>query len=146
MLAACLLLGFTLLLGFVAGRLSTGAGLVFEPRGAAGIHATLATTGDGVTWQIGPRVHRVGLDSQAIDTLREGNTYLLAGPVGGPYEVLGVVSWDDVGALPLPTRDKGEVVVAVGPAGGWSRGKQLVAHDLSHPGVEILGRRALASR
>lgn len=125
--AACLLIG-SLGLGFALGRHSAPAAPTAEsllsPR---------------------PRVHSVALGQDAVRGLQEGNTYLLSGPVGGPYRVLGVVDWTDADFVaPLPASDDSEIVVASGPAGGWSRGKQLGVVDLQGPQVEILGRRAVA--
>ncbi len=137
MVAASMLLVASLLVGFLLGRQSVPT--------VPAVHATLATTTDGVILKGMPRVHSVGLSAEAVDTLNRGNTYLLSGPLGGPYEVMGVVSWDDAEFLPVPSTsdERGEVVVAVGPAGGWSRGKRLALNDLSASDVEILGRRAI---
>jgi hypothetical protein len=137
MVAASMLLGASLLIGFQLGRLSV-------PEVPA-VHATLATTTDGIVLKGMPRVHSVGLSPEAVDTLNKGNTYLLSGPLGGPYEVMGVVRWDDTEFLPVPASsdERGEIVVAVGPAGGWSKGKRLALNDLSASDVEILGRRAI---
>ncbi len=137
MVAAGLLLVGSLSLGFLGGRMTA------DP---PPLHAALATASDGLLLQALPRVHSVGLSSSAVDTIARGNTYLLAGPLGGPYEVMGVVRWDETDYLPVPTAgERGEIVVAVGPAGGWSRGKQLALNDLSASSVEILGRRAIDS-
>lgn len=138
MVAACLLLVSSLALGFAAGRVTA------EP--TLPLHAALATAPEGLVLGSLPRVHSVGLSSEAVDTIARGNTYLLAGPLGGPYEVMGVVRWDETDTLPVPLgEERGEIVVAVGPAGGWSRGKQLALNDLSASSVEILGRRAIDS-
>ena len=137
MLAASMVLVASLLIGFQLGRLSS-------PK-VPQVHATLATTTDGIVLKGMPRVHSVGLSPEAVDTLNRGNTYLLSGPLGGPYEVMGVVRWDENESLPVPSSrdERGEIVVAVGPAGGWSRGKRLALNDLSASDVEILGRRAI---
>lgn len=137
MVAASMLLVASLLVGFQLGRMST-------PK-VPQVHATLATTADGIVLKGMPRVHSVGLSPEAVDTLNSGNTYLLSGPLGGPYEVMGVVRWDESEFLPMPSTsdERGEIVVAVGPAGGWSRGKRLALNDLSASDVEILGRRAI---
>jgi len=138
MVAAALVLGAALIIGISAGRMSTH----IWPVPGAGI-ATIAATGDGVIVSQRNRVHRVGLSPSGIEALSDGNTYLLAGPMGGPYEVVGVVTWGQVDTAALPVVDRGEIVVAVGPAGGWSRGKSLAMNDLHDRDVEILGRRAL---
>ncbi len=137
MVAAAMLLVASLLIGFQLGRYTA-------PK-VPQVHATLATTSDGIVLKGMPRVHSVGLSPEAVDTLARGNTYLLSGPLGGPYEVMGVVRWDETEFLPVPTTsdERGEIVVAVGPAGGWSRGKRLALNDLSASDVEILGRRAI---
>lgn len=130
MVAASLLLMGSLGLGFLAGRgTAPSVPVVME-------ESLLAPR---------TRVHSVSMSTQAVRTLQEGNTYLLSGPVGGPYKVLGVVNWTDADFVaPMPPSDDSEIVVAVGPAGNWSRGKQLVVGDLVGPDVEILGRRAVA--
>ncbi len=137
MIAASMLLVASLLVGFQLGRHTAPT--------APQVHATLATTTDGIVLKGMPRVHSVGLSAHAVDTLNKGNTYLLSGPLGGPYEVMGVVRWDETEFLPVPSAsdERGEIVVAVGPAGGWSRGKRLALNDLSANSVEILGRRAI---
>ena len=64
--------------------------------------------------------------------------------MGGPYEVVGIIGWDTMAeTLDGNSADGGEIVIAVGPAGGWSRGAHLALSELSDPGVEIIGRRAL---
>jgi hypothetical protein len=137
MAAASMVLVASMLIGFQLGRHSAPT--------VGPVHATLATTTDGIVLKGMPRVHSVGLSAQAVDTLNKGNTYLLSGPLGGPYEVMGVVRWDENESLPVPagSDERGEIVVAVGPAGGWSRGKRLALNDLSASSVEILGRRAI---
>ena len=141
MLSATALLLLTAGLGFLAGRATTpGAATSTLP----GIHTTFATGlqragGDGH-----PRLHDVRLSEDAVEALSEGNTYLLTGPVGGPYEVVGIVGWDTTDSeLQARRDDQGEIVIAVGPAGGWSRGTQLAVSALAAPNVEIIGRRAL---
>lgn len=138
MVAAALVLGAALIIGLSAGRMSTH----IWPVPGAGV--TIATTGDGVIVSHRNRAHRVGLSPAAVDALSQGNTYLLAGPMDGPYQVVGVVTWGQVDTTSLPVVDQGEIVVAVGPAGGWSRGKSLAMNDLADGG-EILGRRSLPS-
>lgn len=90
-----------------------------------------------------PRGHQVGLSERAIEALEEGNTYMLIGPRGGPYQVIDVTSWDRAKSVGPTAFGRDELVLAVGPAGGWSRGKTLLLGDLAGPGVEILARRAL---
>ena len=138
MVAAALVLGAALIIGISAGRMSTH----IWPVPGAGM-ATIAATGDGVIVSQRNRVHTVGLSPDGIEALSQGNTYLLAGPMDGPYEVVGVVTWGQVDTAALPAVDRGEIVVAVGPAGGWSRGKSLAMNDLAGD-AEILGRRALS--
>ncbi len=137
MAAAALVLAATLAIGFAAGRATA------PPSTAPVTHATLATTTDGLQLSHRHRIHKVGLSPDAIDALSQGNTYLLTGPIGGPYQVVGVVGWDNLDDVPLPTTARSEIVVAVGPAGGFSKGNQLAANDLTSQDVEILGRRAL---
>ncbi len=90
-----------------------------------------------------PRSHQVGLSQRALEALEEGNTYMLIGPRGGPYQVIDVTSWDRAESVGPTAFGRDELVLAVGPAGGWSRGKTLLLGDLAGPGVEILARRAL---
>ena len=141
MVAAALVLGAALVIGLSVGRMSTHV----WPVPGAGVQATIATTNDAVIVSQRSRIHSVGLSAGGIEALSEGNTYLLAGPRGGPYEVVGVVNWGQVDSASIPMVDQGEIVVAVGPAGGWSRGKSLAMNDLADRDVEILGRRALSS-
>lgn len=139
MVAASLLLAATLAVGIAAGRISTRV----WPAPGGRVAATIAATSDGLILSQRQREHRVGLSHDGVAALAEGNTYLLAGPMGGPYEVVGVVTWGQSERVTLPMVDDGELVVAVGPAGGWSRGKELAMNDLADLDVEILGRRAL---
>ena len=90
-----------------------------------------------------PRSHQVGLSERALEALEEGNTYMLIGPLGGPYQVIDVTSWERAESVGPTSFGRDELVLAVGPAGGWSRGKTLLLGDLASPGVEILARRAL---
>lgn len=136
MLAAALVLGAALSIGFSAGRMTAPTG--------ADAPVTISATASGLLLSSRPRTHQVGLSSDAVTALSEGNTYLLAGPVGGPYEVVGVVGWGRFDEMVLPTSPRSEVVVAVGPAGGWSKGIELAMNDLQGQDVEILGRRALS--
>jgi len=100
--------------------------------------------GDAVaSWQSLPRIHRVGLSEQAIEALEQGNTYMLIGPRGGPYQVIDVTTWEQADSVGPTVAGRDELVLAVGPAGGWSRGKTLVLADLAGSGAEILARRAL---
>ena len=90
-----------------------------------------------------PRSHHVELSARAIESLEEGNTYMLIGPRGGPYQVIDVTTWDRVESVGPTVAGRDELVLAVGPAGGWSRGKTLLLGDLAGSGTEILARRAL---
>ena len=109
-----------------------------------GIHTTLATTGLNSARSGQQRLHHVRLSPDAVEALSDGNTYLLKGRMGGPYEVVGIIGWDTMAeTLDGNSADGGEIVIAVGPAGGWSRGARLALSELSDPGVEIIGRRAL---
>ena len=141
MLSATALLILTAGLGFLAGRATTpGAATSTVP----GIHTTFATGLQRAGGEGHPRLHDVRLSEGAVEALSEGNTYLLTGPVGGPYEVVGIVGWDTTDSeLQARRDDEGEIVIAVGPAGGWSRGTQLAVSALADPDVEIIGRRAL---
>jgi|GEM_PF-1714710 len=134
MVAAALLLGGALSIGFLAGRATAPA-----------LDSTLALArpASAIVLPDRPRVHSVGLSRDSLNNVETGNTYLLSGPVGGPYEVVGVVSWENANLLPMPMADQEEIVVALGPAGGWSRGKLLALNDLQSNDVEILGRRAV---
>ncbi|MEE2828259.1 MAG: hypothetical protein VX498_03645, partial [Myxococcota bacterium] len=122
-------------LAFLGGRWTAG-------QSPLPIHTTIATpSNSGLK---GSRIHDVRLSPGAVKALEDGNTYILTGPVGGPYEVAGVVGWETMDtALQTNAQHDEEVVIAVGPAGGWSRGARLAVSELSHPGVEIIGRRAL---
>ena len=78
-----------------------------------------------------------------MESLEEGNTYMLIGPRGGPYQVIDVTTWDRAESVGPTVAGRDELVLAVGPAGGWSRGKTLLLGDLAGSGTEILARRAL---
>lgn len=139
LVAATAILLLVASLGFFAGRLTDPA-----PPAQPQIHTTIATGLEGLGTPRTPRLHDVRLSPGTIEALSEGNTYLLTGPVGGPYEVVGIVGWDTMDSkLQAGNPNDGEIVIAVGPAGGWSRGAQLAVSELSDPGVEIIGRRAL---
>ncbi len=90
-----------------------------------------------------PRSHQVGLSERALEALDEGNTYMLVGPRGGPYQVIDVTSWERADSVGPTAFGRDELVLAVGPAGGWSRGKTLLLGDITNSGAEILARRAL---
>jgi hypothetical protein len=141
MLSATALLILTAGLGFLAGRATTSNGTTAT---LPAIHTTFATGLQRAGGKRHPRLHDVRLSEGAVEALSEGNTYLLTGPVGGPYEVVGIVGWDTTDSeLQARRDDQGEIVIAVGPAGGWSRGTQLAVSALADPNVEIIGRRAL---
>jgi len=107
-------------------------------------HATLATL--QFEGQDVHKTHNVGLRRSGIDAIMTGSTYLLTGPRGGPYKVVGRVSWDDLDMQVLPSHGNEEIVVAVSPEGDWAQGSRLALNDLSDPDVSILARRALAQR
>jgi hypothetical protein len=130
-------------IGFLAGRFTappSPPATAVPPQ----IHTTIATglsprSDDAPTH---PRAPRLG--GLAAGSPSAGNTYVLTGPVGGPYEVVGIVGWDTVDAqLRTGPSNGSEIVIAVGPPGGWSRGTQLAVSELTTPGVEILERRPL---
>lgn len=139
MTAAAALLCGALLLGFLAGRFTSPAVSGFAAGTA--MHTTLATA---ASWNTMHRPHQVGISPDGLSRLQDGRTYLMTGPVGGPYEVVGAVSFDDVD-LPsvFPRGELKEIVVAVGPSEGWQPGRELAVADLSASGAEILGRRRL---
>jgi hypothetical protein len=123
--AAVLLL--TLGVGFVTGRASVPVASTPAPSPPAAL----------------PRAHAVGLSRGGLAAFADGQTYLLAGPAGGPYEVVGAVHFGAVDLRAAHRND--ELVVAVGPD-AVIPGENLSAHDLGDMGMEILGRRAVASR
>lgn len=121
-LAASLLLGFTLGHSRLSWEQPVGALQVIQPQ---------------------PRSHQVVLSERGIEALEDGNTYMLIGPRGGPYQVIDVTSWERAKAVGPTPMGRDELVIAVGPAGGWSRGKTVLLADLAGSGAEILARRAL---
>ena len=135
MLAAAAILFVALGAGFWAGRATA------PPEES---HATLATL--PAEWTDVHRRHNVGLERSGLDAIMSGSTYLLTGPRGGPYKVVGKVTWDDLDMQVLPSANNEEIVVAVSPQGEWAQGSRLAINDLSDPGVSILARRALAQR
>lgn len=136
MLAAAAIVFLSLGAGFWAGR-ATGS---FDD----GTHATLATL--PAEWQDVYKTHKVGLRRSGLDAIMTGSTYLLTGPRGGPYKVVGKVTWDDLDMQVLPSASNEEIVVAVSPEGDWAQGSRLALNDLTNPDVSILARRALAQR
>jgi len=135
MLAAAAIVFMALGAGFYAGRATAPV----QPP-----HATLATLPS--EWNDVHRRHTVGLQRSGIDAIMSGSTYLLTGPRGGPYKVVGKVSWDDLDMQVLPAATNEEIVVAVSPEGEWGQGSRLALNDLSNPDVSILARRSLAQR
>jgi len=117
-----------LLLGFSLGQATFQRPAVGEPPSS---------------WNRYPRSHQVGLSERAIEALEVGSTYMLIGPRGGPYQVIDVATWDRAESVGPTVAGRDELVLAVGPAGGWSRGKTLLLGDLAGSGAEILARRAL---
>lgn len=139
MLAAAAILFVALGTGFFAGRLT-----VFSAPIATSLsHTALATLGSGEDVH---KMHKVGLRNAGLDGLMTGNTYLLTGPRGGPYRVVGRVTVDQVDRSALPAAGNEEIVVAVASQGDWSPDTRLALNDLSDPGVSILARRSLAGR
>jgi hypothetical protein len=136
--AAALLVG-GMGLGFIAGRF-TATGVAGFAGGSNGVHTTLATA--PIDWRNMHRPHQVGISQDGLTRLQDGLTYLMTGPVGGPYQVVGAVQFENV-QMPMtfPRGQLNEIVVAVGPEEGWQTGKQLALADLSASGAEILGRR-----
>ena len=100
--------------------------------------------GPAQSFSLQPRSHQVGLSMRAMEALEDGNTYMLIGPRGGPYQVIDVATWDRAKSVGPTVNGRDELVLAVGPAGGWSRGKTVVLADLAGSGAEILARRALS--
>lgn len=121
-LAASLLLGFTLGQSRASSEQPARAVQVIQPQ---------------------PRSHQVVLSERGLEALGDGNTYMLIGPSGGPYQVIDVTSWDRAKSAGPTSLGRDELVIAVGPAGGWSRGKTVLLGDLAGSGTEILARRAL---
>jgi len=140
MLAAAAILFVALGTGFFAGRLTLAP---LGPSSAASTHTALATLGSGEDVH---KMHKVGLRASGLDGLMAGDTYLLTGPRGGPYRVVGRVSVDQVDRSALPAAGNEEIVVAVASQGEWSPDTRLALADLSDPGVSILARRSLAGR
>jgi hypothetical protein len=95
------------------------------------------------SWARFPRTHQVVLSERAIEALEVGSTYMLVGPRGGPYQVIDVTTWERADSVGPTVAGRDELVLAVGPAGGWSRGKTVLLGDLAGSGTEILARRAL---
>lgn len=93
------------------------------------------------------RGHSVSLSSTALRALSDSGTFLLAGPEGGPYEVVGTMRWDGV-APDLAASTSGErhreLLVAVGPEDSMDEGHQIGLVELYQQGHSILGRRALS--
>jgi len=139
MIAAAAILFVALGTGFFAGRLT-----VSTPSAATSTtHTALATLGSGEDVH---KMHKVGLRNSGLDGLMAGDTYLLTGPRGGPYRVVGRVTVDQVDRSALPAAGNEEIVVAVASQGEWSPDTRLALNDLSDPGVSILARRSLAGR
>lgn len=137
MLVAAAILFLSLGVGFWAGRATA-------PTPPAMEHTTLATLPS--EWTDVHKRHTVGLRRSGLDAIMSGSTYLLTGPQGGPYKVVGKVTWDDLDMQVLPAATNEEIVVAVSPQGEWTQGSRLALNDLSDPDVSILARRALAQR
>jgi hypothetical protein len=142
-IAAALLAG-GIGLGFLAGRFTaTGIAGFAEGLNAPPVHTTLATAAAGqIDWRNMHRPHEVGISPDGLTRLQDGRTYLMTGPIGGPYQVVGAVHFENV-RLPstFPAGGLKEIVVAVGPVDGWHTGRELALADLSASGAEILGRR-----
>ena len=139
MLAAAAILFMALGTGFFAGRLSVPMG----PVAGSASHTAFATLGAGEDVH---KMHSVGLRPSGLDGLMAGDTYLLTGPRGGPYRVVGRVTVDQVDRSALPAAGNEEIVVAVASQGEWAADRRLALNDLSDPGVSILARRSLAQR
>ncbi len=144
--AAALLMG-ALLLGFLGGRFTATGFSGFAGASPQAVHTTLATApagsaARGIDWRNMHRPHQVGISPAGLSRLQDGRTYLMTGPVGGPYQVVGAVRFEEVD-LPavLPRGEHKEIVVAVGPTDGWHTGRELALAELSESGAEILGRR-----
>lgn len=140
MLAAAAILFMAIGLGFAAGRVSSPQ--IAGPTASGETHTALATLGG----QDPHRTHAVGLRQSSLDTLMSGSTYLLAGPRGGPYRVVGRVNVQQLEESPLPMAGNEEIVVAMAPGGEWTQDSRLALNDLSDPNVSILARRSLANR
>lgn len=112
---------------------------------------TLSPPPPDPVWERQPSTHQVRLSPHGLAALDQGNTYLLVGPTDGPYQVVDVTSWEAIDLEGVSVsewaaharRGSAELVVAVGPAGGWSRGIEVGVADLTERGGEILARRAL---
>jgi hypothetical protein len=128
LLALSAALAASLLLGFILGQ-----SRVSWPQPASAVQVI----------QPQPRSHQVVLSERGLEALGDGNTYMLIGPSVGPYQVIDVTSWDRADAVGPTSLGRDELVIAVGPAGGWSRGKTVLLGDLAGSGAEILARRAL---
>ena len=139
MLVAAAILFMALGTGFLAGRLTIPPAPM---AGAAPSHAALAT----FTPEDVHRRHSVGLRQSGLEGLMAGNTWLLTGPRGGPYRVVGRVNVDQLDRGALPASGNEEIVVAVASEGQWTPDKRLALNDLSDPGVSILARRSLSNR
>ena len=140
MLAAAAVLFMALGTGFFAGRMTVPPIPMASPSTS---HATLATFAGGDDVH---RMHSVGLRQSGLEGLMAGDTWLLAGPRGGPYRVVGRVNVDTLDRTALPAAGNEEIVVAVASEGQWAPDKRLALNDLSDPGVSILARRSLAQR
>jgi hypothetical protein len=139
MLAAAAILFVALGTGFFAGRMTVPMGTIAETT----THTAFATLGAGEDVH---KMHSVGLRPSGLDGLMSGDTYLLTGPRGGPYRVVGRVTVDQVDRSALPAAGNEEIVVAVASQGEWGADKRLALNDLSDPGVSILARRSLSHR
>ncbi len=132
-LSLSLLLGLSLV---VLGSVAFGFGL-----GHTGFQESPSSGPTDPSWL--PPTHHVGFPLSEAPAFWEGSTYLLVGPPGGPYQVVGTAEWSAVDELHTPFGRSSELVVAVGPAGGWSRGKSVAIDDLAATETRILARRVL---
>lgn len=133
MTSAAAILLIAVSLGFIAGRTSA------TPASATPVSESPTLVATPTGW---PRPHSVSLSADTLESLRDGHTYLLAGPPGGPYRMLGAVRFEAVDPPSGPAPE--ELIVAVGPSAPWSPGDHLAVNDLSEADVAIVGRRALA--
>ncbi|MCO4769556.1 MAG: hypothetical protein KDA24_05950 [Deltaproteobacteria bacterium] len=140
MLAAAAILFVALGSGFFAGRMSVPPAPVVTTA-PAGVTALATFHGQDVH-----KMHTVGLRQAGLQGLMAGDTWLLTGPRGGPYRVVGRVNVDQLDTNSLPSSGNEEIVVAVASEGQWSADKRLALNDLSDPGVSILARRSLSQR
>jgi len=144
MTAAAALMGAAVLLGFLAGRFTATGAQGFAGGPGPAVHTTLATAAPqaAIDWRNMHRPHQVGISPDGLSRLQDGRTYLMTGPVGGPYQVVGAVTFEEV-ELPnvYPRGQLKEIVVAVGPSDGWAPGREIALADLNESGAEILGRR-----